>query len=316
MSGPFTLRVFVPSGDPKGTRVIDRMNWTGSGIYIPRDDLFAGCQRPEMQKPGVYVLLGHEDDGTGNERPVAYIGQAEHVGKRLQQHDGGKDFWDRAMAFVSNSHGLNRAHIVWLEWALMVAAQKADVARMDNGLSHSEPQLSESEKADTRAFLNEMLRLMPVMGITIFEPRKTEYVRPEQERKASDTHEPPPDTGHGADRVRDVIIVPAKADGFQSAFLDANAWWAIRIGAKQRAVLKYIAAYQVLPVAAVTHIADIDRFEPYGDEGKYKVVFKGTARELDHPIPYGDAVSGAMQGPRYCSHEQLANARSVADLAS
>ena len=25
----FTLRMFVPDGDPEGVRLIDRMNWTG-----------------------------------------------------------------------------------------------------------------------------------------------------------------------------------------------------------------------------------------------------------------------------------------------
>jgi hypothetical protein len=26
MSDPFTLRIFVPSGDPEGVRIVDRMN--------------------------------------------------------------------------------------------------------------------------------------------------------------------------------------------------------------------------------------------------------------------------------------------------
>ena len=26
---PFTIRIFVPDGDPEGVRLIDRMNWTG-----------------------------------------------------------------------------------------------------------------------------------------------------------------------------------------------------------------------------------------------------------------------------------------------
>ena len=25
---PFTIRIFVPDGDPEGIRIIDRMNWT------------------------------------------------------------------------------------------------------------------------------------------------------------------------------------------------------------------------------------------------------------------------------------------------
>jgi hypothetical protein len=35
---------------------------------------------------------------------------------------------------------------------------------------------------------------------------------------------------------------------------------------------------------------------------------------LPKPIPYGNAVSGAMQGPRYCTKAALDGATSVADL--
>lgn len=50
--------------------------------------------------------------------------------------------------------------------------------RLENGLTHSEPTLAESEKADVRSFLNEMLRLMPVMGVHFFEPAKSIAVAP------------------------------------------------------------------------------------------------------------------------------------------
>jgi hypothetical protein len=259
--------------------------------------------RTELQAAGVYILIGREEDELGNEMPVAYIGQAEDIRKRLDQHDSGKEFWDQAMFFISANNGLNRAHITWLEWALMAKAAQAKRCRLENGLTHSEPMLTESEKADVRSFLNEMLRLMPVMGVHIFEVAKTEIVRAIV-----------PKSGSKPSSIADVLVVPAKADGFQSAFLESHAWWAIRVAAKHRPNLKWIAAYQVLPVGAVTHIAEIDRFEPYGDEGKYKVVFKGAAVPLPKPIPYGNAVTGAMQGPRYCSKQALDAAQTVADL--
>ena len=36
MPDPFTIRIFVPDGDPEGVRLIDRMNWTGLGVVFPR----------------------------------------------------------------------------------------------------------------------------------------------------------------------------------------------------------------------------------------------------------------------------------------
>ena len=111
------------------------------------------------------------------------------------------------------------------------------------------------------------------------------------------------------------LVVPAQPEGFQSAFIEAGAWWAIRIGAKYRDNLKWIAAYRVKPIMAITHMAEIDHIEPFGDDGKYKIVFKGPAWELPQPIPYGNAPTGAMQGPRYCSKATLDGAKSVADVA-
>lgn len=302
MSEPFTLRVFVPSGDPEGTRIIEKMNWTGRGYFVPRGDWPNIRKRDELSGPGVYVLLGHEEDEIGNEVPVAYIGQTDCISARIDQHDKGKDFWENAMFFVSTNAGLNRAHITWLEWELMAQALRAKRGRLENGLSHSEPTLSESEKADVRSFLNEMLRLMPVMGVHIFEPAKP---------ITADTQT----QGLPAEMAKaEVIVVPAQPEGFERAYLGSNAWWAVRIAAKHRNNLRWIAAYQVSPIAAVTHIAEIDRIEPFGDEGKFKILFKGPAEELENAIPYGNAPPGSMQGLRYCSKAKFDAAKSVSDL--
>ena len=59
--------------------------------------------------------------------------------------------------------------------------------------------------------------------------------------------------------------------------------------------------------------APVDRIEPYGESGKHRVVFSEPARPID-PIPFADAPSGAMQGPRYTSFERLKSARKLTDL--
>ena len=61
MADPFTIRIFVPDGDPEGVRIIDRMNWTGLGLVFPRAKWPEIKQRPEMQRTGVYVLVVDKD---------------------------------------------------------------------------------------------------------------------------------------------------------------------------------------------------------------------------------------------------------------
>jgi hypothetical protein len=70
-SDPFTIRIFVPDGNPEGVRIIDRMNWTGLGIVFPRDQWLHVRQRNEFSKAGVYILVGQTED----DLPTLYIGQ-------------------------------------------------------------------------------------------------------------------------------------------------------------------------------------------------------------------------------------------------
>lgn len=36
MSKPYTIRLFIPEGDPSTFKIIDKMNWTGIGLEISR----------------------------------------------------------------------------------------------------------------------------------------------------------------------------------------------------------------------------------------------------------------------------------------
>jgi hypothetical protein len=65
MAQPLALRVFVPSGIPEGLRIVEKSSWSGIGFVVPRSQLAEFLARPEAQRPGVYVLLGPEADGSG-----------------------------------------------------------------------------------------------------------------------------------------------------------------------------------------------------------------------------------------------------------
>jgi hypothetical protein len=303
MADPFTIRIFVPDGDPEGVRLIDRVNWTGLGIVFPRAKWPGTEGRPEFGRTGVYVLVGY--GGEADELPTLHVGQADGVRNRIDSHYQAKEFWDWAVVFVSANNGLNRAHVTWLEHALIRRAQEAKRSHFDNGNSPQEPGLSESEKADTQGFLKEILQILPLVGLRAFEIPKAVAVP---------ASPPTPGPAPKAKHEKDTVIVPAQKDGFERVFLGEDRWRAIRVSGGMLRRIKYVAAYQVQPVSAVTHYAPVERIEPYGEEGKYQLVFSAKAKPLEHPVPFGDAPQGAMQGPRYTSFERLLAARKLADL--
>jgi len=112
----------------------------------------------------------------------------------------------------------------------------------------------------------------------------------------------------------DTIVVPAQAEGFQSAFIETNAWWAIRISSSMLNRIKYIAAYQVAPVSAITHLAEVAKIDKYKDTNKYIVYFKESAREIN-PIKLDTKKKGtAPQAPRYTTYEKLMKGKVLSDI--
>ena len=146
---PFSIRVFVPDGDPEGVRLIDRLNWTGLGLVFRRSDWSEVRKRSEMQSTGIYVLVGYRS--ADDDLPTLYIGQADGFRGRIDSYHKDKEFGDWAAVFVSTSGGLNRAHVTWLEYALVNRAVETRRCLLDNGNVPQEPALNEAEKADTWA---------------------------------------------------------------------------------------------------------------------------------------------------------------------
>jgi len=300
MSKSYTIRLFVPDGDPNSFKIINKMNWTGLGLAISREAWKKHKTRKELEQAGIYILFGYQE---GDDLPTLYIGQGDGVKSRIESHEKNKEFWDKVLVFVSSNAGLNRAHITWLEWALIQRAKDTGRCKLDNNVTPNEPILTESEKADTQEFLNEILSILPLVEIRVLEKAKIIKVT-----------NPIPNI-NTKKRIQDTIIVPAQEDGFKETFIGENCWYAIRIGGGKLKDIKYIAAYQTSPISAVTHFAKVESIEPYGDGGKYKLNFVAPAEPIG-PIKYGRATQGILQSPRYTSYEKLKFAKELMDLFS
>jgi len=121
MANPFTIRIFVPEGDPEGVRIIDRLSSTGIFYAFPRAKWDALKHRTELGFAGIYILTGYANPG--DELQTIYIGQADTIRTRIEQHVKTKEFWDRAIVFVS-ANKLNSTHARWLEYALIKRADE------------------------------------------------------------------------------------------------------------------------------------------------------------------------------------------------
>ncbi len=110
------------------------------------------------------------------------------------------------------------------------------------------------------------------------------------------------------------IVVPAQAEGFQLEFIEKNCWFSIRISSSMLNRIKYIAAYQVAPVSAITHVAEVSKIEKYKDTNKYIVYFKNPAKEISHVLLDTNKKGTAPQAPRYTIYKKLMKAKVLSDV--
>ena len=287
--------MFIPDGDPNNFIIVNKMNWTGIGLRLSRNAWEDHKKRNEFDKAGVYILIGYTEN---EDLPSVYIGQGDGVRSRIESHIKNKEFWDKVIVFTTSSDGLNRAHITWLEYALIRKAKETGRCILDNNAEPNEPVLTESEKADTEEFFNELLSVLPLIEVKVFE--KGEKIRVDNGKSKGND-------------LQNTIVVPAQEDGFNKVFIHDKCWYAIRISGGKLNSIKYIAAYQTSPISAITHYAEVESIEPYGDGSKYKLNFKSDAMKIG-PIVYGKAKKGSMQGPRYTSIDKLLRAKELNDL--
>lgn len=172
---PFSIKIFVPSGDPEGVRVVSRDDWPGKAVVFPRELLGEVKGRREYQQPGVYLLSGGKR---------LYIGEGDPLGERLGDHARRKAFWKKAVFFTAEGGRLNKAHVQFLESKLVSLAKSAGLAELDNENQPAPPALSEEEYASAENFLREILLMLPLLGFWQFDDDREEETEAEMQEEA------------------------------------------------------------------------------------------------------------------------------------
>ncbi len=78
-----TIKLFLPLGAAKSLRTAEISNWTGKAVAAPRTELDELLDREELEKAGVYLLIGNDPQTNA---PRAYICEADVIRDRLKQH--------------------------------------------------------------------------------------------------------------------------------------------------------------------------------------------------------------------------------------
>lgn len=87
-----SIRIFLANGGADGVWVVEK-NWTGKALMTPRTRYKELRARPDLEGPGVYVLIGPTESGVPTHR--VYIGETDDLAGRLDHHNRNKDFWNR-----------------------------------------------------------------------------------------------------------------------------------------------------------------------------------------------------------------------------
>lgn len=166
-----SIRVFLVDGTGSGLRTAEIGLSTIKALVLPRASLSTGSKRLEVQRTGVYVLIGSDAAKPGARK--VYVGEGDVVMRRLSEHnkDPEKDFWEDAVVLVSKDENLTKAHTRYVEARLIALARDAKRCTVTNGTEPPEQgKLPEPDTDEMEAFISQARLLLGTLGYDVFEP--------------------------------------------------------------------------------------------------------------------------------------------------
>ena len=164
-----TVTTYLIDGDPKGTQYVFISNKICKMYVIPRSDTKILSDREELQKPAFYILLGKDIDT----KPKAYIGETENFRERVKDHDYKKEFWQKALVFISKDQDLTKADVQYLEHRAIDVAKRLNTYDLEfNKQIPKCPNLPEYRKDAMEEFFEDVIFLSSFIGCSIFEAPK------------------------------------------------------------------------------------------------------------------------------------------------
>ncbi len=164
---PFSIHTFFPTGNTFGYKIAQIPTRTIQAIYIPRQELNQVIEeRQELTYNGIYFLFGVRD---GEE--IAYIGESEHIIKRLKHHFKERKNCDYAVVFTTTSeeNQLTKADIKYLENYCYQKALEANRFLIEQN-TPTKSFVHEAREADLMDMYQAIYDLLHFLGFPLFLP--------------------------------------------------------------------------------------------------------------------------------------------------
>jgi len=170
MSRGITITNYLVNGNPEGISLSYVSNWTGQAIKIPRNSFFDTKDFPELNRPGIYYLIGYKDENP--DEVLIYIGEANHLFERITAHmrDEAKSFFELIIAFSSKDDNMTVSHTKYLEAKILAETFEKSGYTLLNRKDGNRISLPQMVKDEMDAYFDNMKILLPTMGVDLFKP--------------------------------------------------------------------------------------------------------------------------------------------------
>jgi len=162
---PRLMQTYLPDGSLEGIKVIELSESSIKAFVVPRIKLNTIKSRAEINQPSLYILINSADN-------QLYIGESENFYHRVKNHDQSKDFWDLAIAIVSNTNSLEKSDVKYLESLAVEKAQATAAMEVLNKTIPSRNNVHEFKVHTLEKVLEDTAMIAESLGFSIFASKK------------------------------------------------------------------------------------------------------------------------------------------------
>lgn len=161
-----TITTYLIEENPQGSQYSFISNRMCKMYSIPRSNISLVNNREELQRPAFYILIGEND----KLEPKAYLGETESFKERVKDHESKKQFWQKALVFISKDGDITKADVQYLEYLGVNAAKKAKQYDIEeNKKLPKAPNLPEHQRDTMNSFFDDVKLLTSFNGYNIFD---------------------------------------------------------------------------------------------------------------------------------------------------